>query len=316
MVARRASRRKAAQGPAGDQAGDRRARQRLARHRRTWPVDREGRLVPGPEHRLDADATTPASTASRCARSSRRTRGRSAASCSTAMRGVLEDTADRYAYYPGARARWDAFRRPTPRRSGSATRRTGCVPWTMIPGLRPDTEQRDRVHHRGVQRRVRRGRDRRDRHRRLHPQGGGVRQRRAVGHPRLLDHRPPEVDEGPGGAARGRAGDRRPQVTARSASTIWSAVGFLLGTTPWGAYPGHTIDDVQSGIGFVHNSIMLAEADIEKTVVRGPFRMPIKPTWFASQQDRAQGRRACCQADGEAVMGQGARRSSPPRSRG
>jgi hypothetical protein len=64
----------------------------------------------------------------------------------------------------------------------------------------------------------------------------------------------------------------------------WSAVGFLLGTTPWGAYPGHTIDDVQSGIGFVHNSMMLDEEDIEKTVVRGPFRMPIKPTWVADNK--------------------------------
>jgi acyl-CoA reductase-like NAD-dependent aldehyde dehydrogenase len=49
----------------------------------------------------------------------------------------------------------------------------------------------------------------------------------------------------------------------------WSAVGFLLGYTPWGAHPGHTRQDIGSGIGFVHNAFMLE--DIEKTVLRAPF---------------------------------------------
>lgn len=49
----------------------------------------------------------------------------------------------------------------------------------------------------------------------------------------------------------------------------WSAVGFLLGFTPWGAHPGHTRQEIGSGIGFVHNAFMLE--DIEKTVLRAPF---------------------------------------------
>ncbi|MFB8266847.1 aldehyde dehydrogenase family protein [Streptomyces sp. NPDC055955] len=49
----------------------------------------------------------------------------------------------------------------------------------------------------------------------------------------------------------------------------WSAFGFLLGYTPWGAHPGHTRQDIGSGIGFVHNAFMLE--DIEKTVLRAPF---------------------------------------------
>ncbi|MFB7037494.1 MULTISPECIES: aldehyde dehydrogenase family protein [unclassified Streptomyces] len=51
----------------------------------------------------------------------------------------------------------------------------------------------------------------------------------------------------------------------------WSAIGFLLGYTPWGAYPGHTRRSIGSGVGFVHNAFMLADADIEKTVLRAPF---------------------------------------------
>ncbi|WP_306321571.1 MULTISPECIES: aldehyde dehydrogenase family protein [unclassified Streptomyces] len=50
---------------------------------------------------------------------------------------------------------------------------------------------------------------------------------------------------------------------------VWSAFGFLLGYTPWGAFPGNTRQDIGSGIGFVHNAFMLE--DIEKTVVRAPF---------------------------------------------
>ncbi|MFF3632459.1 aldehyde dehydrogenase family protein [Streptomyces sp. NPDC002164] len=49
----------------------------------------------------------------------------------------------------------------------------------------------------------------------------------------------------------------------------WPGVGFLLGYTPWGAYPGHTRQAVGSGTGFVHNAFMLGE--IEKTVLRAPF---------------------------------------------
>ncbi|MFI0829340.1 aldehyde dehydrogenase family protein [Streptomyces roseolus] len=49
----------------------------------------------------------------------------------------------------------------------------------------------------------------------------------------------------------------------------WSAIGFLLGYTPWGAHPGHTRRDIGSGIGLVHNAFMLE--DVEKTVLRAPF---------------------------------------------
>jgi acyl-CoA reductase-like NAD-dependent aldehyde dehydrogenase len=49
----------------------------------------------------------------------------------------------------------------------------------------------------------------------------------------------------------------------------WSAIGFLLGYTPWGAHPGHTRQDIGSGIGFVHNAFMIE--DVEKTVLSAPF---------------------------------------------
>ncbi|MBI1758190.1 MAG: aldehyde dehydrogenase [Actinobacteria bacterium] len=50
---------------------------------------------------------------------------------------------------------------------------------------------------------------------------------------------------------------------------VWSGVGFLLGATPWGAYPGHDLAEIGSGVGTAHNTFLLA--DVEQTVLRGPF---------------------------------------------
>ncbi|HSN06959.1 MAG TPA: aldehyde dehydrogenase family protein, partial [Candidatus Angelobacter sp.] len=50
----------------------------------------------------------------------------------------------------------------------------------------------------------------------------------------------------------------------------WTGLNFLLGYTPWGAFPGHTPEDIGSGIGFVHNAFLLR--DVQKGVAWMPFR--------------------------------------------
>ncbi len=78
------------------------------------------------------------------------------------------------------------------------------------------------------------------------------------------------------------------------AVNAWTGLGFLTVQTPWGAYPGHTLDDIQSGIGFVHNSYMFDRA--ERTVIEAPFRpfprnllhgsitlLP-RPPWFVTNK--------------------------------
>jgi acyl-CoA reductase-like NAD-dependent aldehyde dehydrogenase len=62
----------------------------------------------------------------------------------------------------------------------------------------------------------------------------------------------------------------------------WSAIGYGLGVTPWGAFPGHTRADIGSGTGFVHNPLMLGR--VQKTIVRSPFRARPKPIWFAGHR--------------------------------
>ncbi len=49
----------------------------------------------------------------------------------------------------------------------------------------------------------------------------------------------------------------------------WIGVAFAMNRGPWGAFPGNPRNDIQSGRGVVHNSLMLAGT--ERTVVYGSF---------------------------------------------
>jgi hypothetical protein len=60
----------------------------------------------------------------------------------------------------------------------------------------------------------------------------------------------------------------------------WSAAGYALGVTPWGAFAGSDLFDVQSGVGVVHNTLMFSR--VQKTVFRGPFRAWPTPPWFVT----------------------------------
>ncbi len=77
----------------------------------------------------------------------------------------------------------------------------------------------------------------------------------------------------------------------------WTGVGYLTPAATWGAFPGHALDDVQSGIGVVHNALLLE--DPERTVVEGPFRpaprsllnrewaISPNPPWFVDNKTAA-----------------------------
>ena len=75
---------------------------------------------------------------------------------------------------------------------------------------------------------------------------------------------------------------------------IWAGAAFLLPRAAWGAYPGHTYTDIQSGTGVVHNALMFDKP--LKTVVSAPFRpfprsilhgeptLFPKPPWFLTNK--------------------------------
>ena len=78
------------------------------------------------------------------------------------------------------------------------------------------------------------------------------------------------------------------------AINAWTGVGFLSPQATWGAFPGHTLADVQSGIGVVHNTMLFDKP--ERTVVEAPFKpfprnlasfsfsMLPRPPWFITNR--------------------------------
>lgn len=62
----------------------------------------------------------------------------------------------------------------------------------------------------------------------------------------------------------------------------WPALAFAFMSPCWGGHPSSTLQDVQSGIGWVHNTYMLE--GVEKTVVRGPLTVFPKPAWFGDNK--------------------------------
>lgn len=81
------------------------------------------------------------------------------------------------------------------------------------------------------------------------------------------------------------------------AINAWTGVGFLLGQATWGAYPGHTVDDIRSGVGVVHNTLLFDRP--LKSVVRqsfyssprgllhGDLSLLPKPPWFVTNRTAA-----------------------------
>ncbi|GLW30935.1 aldehyde dehydrogenase family protein [Actinoplanes regularis] len=77
----------------------------------------------------------------------------------------------------------------------------------------------------------------------------------------------------------------------------WTGVGYLTARATWGAFPGHLLEDIGSGHGVVHNSLLLHRP--ERTVVYGPFRplprsvmtgqfsITPKPPWFVTNRTAA-----------------------------
>lgn len=195
-----------------------------------------------------------------------------------AVRASLRQAEQRYPYYPGARERWERF--TTAHRSAErfGPDDDGHVPFTLIPEL--DPSERDDIAFTteafcGVI-----GEVALDAPRSVpefvdaavnfcNTTLDGTLAATIIVHPRSL--RDPVVE-----AAVERAIDE-----LRYGSVVvnhWAAVAYGLANTSWGGYPGAPLHDVASGRGVVHNSYLLE--DVEKSVVRGPFRTPQTPAWF------------------------------------
>jgi len=67
---------------------------------------------------------------------------------------------------------------------------------------------------------------------------------------------------------------------------VWPAVTYGLGTLPWGGHPSATLADVQSGLGWGHNALLVQH--VEKTVLRAPLVPLIKPFWYPEHRNLPQ----------------------------
>jgi acyl-CoA reductase-like NAD-dependent aldehyde dehydrogenase len=195
-----------------------------------------------------------------------------------AVRDSLRRAEERVAYYPGAVDRWRAFTDAHKEAEWFGEDSAGRVPFTLIPELDPASEDeiaftteafcgvigevgldapRSVVEY--IEQAVEFCNDKL----------WGTLSATIIVHPRSL--KDPMVAD-----AVERAID-----DLRYGSVVvnhWSGVAYGFPSTAWGAYPGHTPEDIQSGTGVVHNTYLLE--DVEKSVVRGPFRVALTPAWF------------------------------------
>ncbi len=197
-----------------------------------------------------------------------------------AVRGALKSAPARAAYYPGSQDRYAAFIQAHPEAERFGEERDGVIPWTLISGLDPSaaddicftteafcalfaetTLQAESVAE-YVDRAVAFCND----------QIWGTLSATLLVHPASL--RDPAVAEA---VERGISNLRYGSIGVN----YWGGVSFAMGVTTWGAFPGHPLDDIRSGNGVVHNSLMFDQP--QKSVIRAKFRLAPTPPWFVSR---------------------------------
>jgi hypothetical protein len=193
------------------------------------------------------------------------------------LRKALQKAGDRAPYYPGSEQRHKMFLSHHPDADQFGTRGEGRVPWTLMHHLDPnDTDDicfnteswcgqtsevalpSDSVVE-YIDRAVDFCNDR----------IWGTLNATIIVHPKSL--KDPAVKDA---VERAIANLRYGSVAVNH----WAGIVYGMVATTWGAFPGHTIDDIRSGQGVVHNTYMFDNP--QKSVLRGPFRPFPKPPWF------------------------------------
>lgn len=196
------------------------------------------------------------------------------------MRGILQKVPPRAAYYPGAQARQSSFVAAHQEAEQYGTRTDEQLPWTFVAGVDPVNEEdicftteafcslfaETALDAASVVEYIDRAVDFANEHL------WGTLNATILVHPRSL--KDPAI-----AAAVERA------IANLRYGTIgvnyWAGTGFALVAPTWGAFPGHTIDNIQSGTGVVHNTLMFSRP--QKTVLRASFRSLPTPPWFVTR---------------------------------
>jgi hypothetical protein len=192
-----------------------------------------------------------------------------------ALRSAFARAPQRKAYYPGAEERLERFVAAHPQAESIGARKPGVLPWTLIPNV--DPKNVDDICFQveswcGVMGQTALpGKDAGDFLRAAvqfcNDSVWGTLSAEIICHPKTQ-------------AELGEAFEDAIAEMRYGAVVVnhWPALAYALGVTTWGAYPGHTLQDIQSGIGVVHNTYMFDKP--AKTVIYGPLRSRPMPPWF------------------------------------
>lgn len=198
------------------------------------------------------------------------------------VRQHLQSTPTRKAYYPGAQDRYQGFLDNYPNAIPLGERSDDVVPWTIIPnvpavkgeyaltneafcGVLAEVELEARDAAEFIQEMVRFGND----------VAWGTLSCMVMIDPRTEKAHKAIFEQAIGDLKYGGIG-----------INVWAGVIYATVAPTWGAFPGHTLHDIQSGRGFVHNALLLDHP--QKSVLRAPFKIAPKPAWFADNKNTAQ----------------------------
>lgn len=67
------------------------------------------------------------------------------------------------------------------------------------------------------------------------------------------------------------------------AINCWTGLNYGIVNATWGAFPGHPLDNIESGQGVVHNGLLIDHP--QKSVLRAPFLMNPTPAWFTDHRN-------------------------------
>jgi hypothetical protein len=190
------------------------------------------------------------------------------------VRAALEQTPARKAYYPGAQARYQEFLDRYPQADPVGPRTPDVVPWTLIPDVAPEKNEYALTHEAFCGVLAETALDDGD-------PGAFLREATEFVNENcwgtlscmvLID--PATRAVVPNAFDRAIADLRYGGIGVN----VWAGVIYGLVTPTWGAYPGHPLEDIQSGRGVVHNALLLDHP--QKSVVSAPFYTKLRPLWF------------------------------------
>jgi acyl-CoA reductase-like NAD-dependent aldehyde dehydrogenase len=184
------------------------------------------------------------------------------------LREEFAKTPNRKAYYPGAQQRYQEFLDRYPQSEMFGTRTEDVVPWTLIPNVEDDYALQMEAFC-GVLAEV---------------------SLEATTANDFLDKAIPFVNQQVWGnlscVILTKTNIDRAIAELNYGAigvNVWTGVIYALPDLAWGAFPGNTSEDIQSGQGFVHNSYFLQNP--KKSVLYAPFRIFPTPFWFVDHRN-------------------------------